>query len=79
LILDEATSQLDGHTEQLVHDSLRPFLAGRTTILITHRHSSLKLADRVIVMEHGKIVSDTTTDDASRDSANFRSLFAKSA
>ena len=79
LILDEATSQLDGHTEQLVHDSLRPYLAERTTILITHRHTSLKLTDRVIVMDRGKIVSDTSTDSAAKDSADFRSLFAKSA
>jgi ATP-binding cassette subfamily B protein/subfamily B ATP-binding cassette protein MsbA len=78
LILDEATSQLDGHTEQLVHESLRPFLRGRTTIVITHRPSSLKLADRVIVMDRGRIVSDTPSD-AATQSADFRSLFAKSA
>ena len=69
---------MDGHTEQLVHDSLRPFLRGRTTILITHRHSSLKLADRVIVMDRGRIVSDSPSDVAAQ-SADFRSLFAKSA
>jgi ATP-binding cassette subfamily B protein/subfamily B ATP-binding cassette protein MsbA len=79
LILDEATSQLDGHTEQLVHETLRPFLAGRTTIIITHRQSSIKLADRVLVMEHGCIVSDTPTALAATDSAKFRALFAKSA
>jgi ABC-type multidrug transport system fused ATPase/permease subunit len=78
LILDEATSQLDGHTEQLVHDSLRPFLRGRTTIVITHRQSSLKLADRVIVMDRGRIVADTPAEGAA-ESSDFRSLFAKSA
>ena len=78
LILDEATSQMDGHTEQLVHESLRPFLSGRTTIVITHRHSSLKLADRVIVMDRGRIVSDSPADVAAQ-SPNFRTLFAKAA
>ena len=78
LILDEATSQMDGHTEQLVHESLRPFLRGRTTIVITHRHSSLKLSDRVIVMDRGRIVADSPSDVAVQ-SADFRSLFAKSA
>lgn len=78
LILDEATSQMDGHTEKLVHESLRPFLQGRTTILITHRQSSLKLADRVIIMDRGRILSDSPSDLASQ-SADFRSLFAKSA
>lgn len=78
LILDEATSQLDGQTEQLVHESLRPFLAGRTTIIITHRPSSLKLADRVIVMDRGRIVGDSPTESAVQ-SPDFRLLFSKTA
>jgi ABC-type multidrug transport system fused ATPase/permease subunit len=77
LILDEATSQLDGQTEQLLHESLRSFLADRTTILITHRLTSLKLANRVIVMEGGRIVADSPTLEAARESASFQSLFAK--
>jgi ATP-binding cassette subfamily B protein/subfamily B ATP-binding cassette protein MsbA len=79
LILDEATSQMDGHTETLIHDSLKEFLAGRTTILITHRLSSLRLADRVIVLDKGRIVSDSTPTVAAGQSAEFQSLFAKSA
>ena len=79
LILDEATSQLDGHTEQLVHDSLRPFIKSRTTIIITHRLSTISLADRVIVMDRGRIVSDSTPDDALQSSKEFKYLFAKSA
>ncbi|MDA7912112.1 ATP-binding cassette domain-containing protein, partial [bacterium] len=51
LILDEATSQIDGHSESIIHDSLAEFIRDRTTIVITHRPSSLRLADRVIVME----------------------------
>ncbi|HMO13236.1 MAG TPA: ABC transporter ATP-binding protein [Pirellulaceae bacterium] len=78
LILDEATSQMDGQTEQLVHTGLRDYLRGRTTIIITHRLSSLALADRVIVMEAGKIVADNPPEIA-KDAEQFKYLFAKSA
>jgi ATP-binding cassette subfamily B protein/subfamily B ATP-binding cassette protein MsbA len=79
LILDEATSQIDGHSEGLIHDSLAEFIKERTTFVITHRQSSLKLADRVIVMELGRIVHDSSVVDASEESTHFQSLFAKSA
>ncbi|MCP4461714.1 MAG: ABC transporter ATP-binding protein [Planctomycetaceae bacterium] len=79
LILDEATSQLDGHTERLLHDSLAPFIKSRTTIIITHRISTVDMADRVIVMESGKVVSDSTPEEAANSSEKFQFLFAKSA
>ena len=79
LILDEATSQLDGETETRIHHSLAPFLKSRTTILITHRISSLSLADRVIVMDAGRIVGDSTPDRASGEIPLFNNLFSKSA
>jgi len=56
LILDEATSQIDIESEQLIHQALEEFVRGRTAIMITHRLSTLTLADRVVVMEAGKIV-----------------------
>lgn len=77
LILDEATSQIDGKTESLIHDSLVDFLKERTTFIVTHRHSSLRLADRVLVMSLGEIVSDTSVKDAHDHSEQFQSLFAK--
>ena len=79
MILDEATSQMDGQTEQLVHHSLTEFLKQRTTILITHRVSSLCLADRVIVMDAGKIVGDSTPEQAAGEVPEFNNLFSKSA
>lgn len=79
LILDEATSQIDGRNEALLHDSLREFLAGRTVFLISHRRSSLKLVDRVLVLSAGQIVSDTTADEAGQACGEFRSLFGQSA
>ncbi len=60
LILDEATSQVDIESEQLVHQALTRFIRGRTAIMITHRLSTLALADRIIVMEMGQIVDQGT-------------------
>ena len=56
LILDEATSQIDVESEQLIHSVLEEFTRNRTTILITHRPSTIALADRVVVMDKGRIV-----------------------
>jgi ATP-binding cassette subfamily B protein/subfamily B ATP-binding cassette protein MsbA len=55
LILDEATSQVDVESEQLTHEALRHFKSGRTMLLITHRLSTLGLADRILVMDSGSI------------------------
>ena len=58
LILDEATSQIDMESEQLIHQALSKFLLDRTGIMITHRPSSLTMADRIVVIEAGR-VADT--------------------
>ncbi|GEP34820.1 ABC transporter ATP-binding protein [Nocardioides szechwanensis] len=58
LILDEATSSLDIPSERLVQQALRTVLAGRTALIIAHRLSTVEIADRVIVMEHGRIIED---------------------
>ncbi|MEY4655520.1 MAG: ABC transporter ATP-binding protein [Rhodoluna sp.] len=60
LILDEATSSLDIPSERMVQKGLQTLLAGRTAIIIAHRLSTVSIADRVIVMEHGKIIEDDT-------------------
>jgi thiol reductant ABC exporter CydC subunit len=59
LILDEATADLDTVTEQRLMGSLRPFLAGRTTLLISHRPSFAQLADTSITLERGRVVAAT--------------------
>ncbi len=56
LVLDEATSQIDPESEQLIHHSLARFMQGRTTIMITHRLSTLDLADRILVMSEGEVI-----------------------
>ncbi|HEY7042444.1 MAG TPA: ABC transporter ATP-binding protein [Nocardioidaceae bacterium] len=63
LILDEATSSLDVPSERLVQHALRTILADRTAIIIAHRLSTVEIADRVLVMEHGRIVEDGTPDE----------------
>jgi ABC-type multidrug transport system fused ATPase/permease subunit len=62
LILDEATSSLDIPSERLVQRALRTVLAGRTAVIIAHRLSTVEIADRVLVMEHGRIVEDGTPE-----------------
>jgi len=56
LILDEATSQIDVYSERLIHNALERFRRGRTTILITHRLGALALADRIVVLQDGRVL-----------------------
>ena len=60
LILDEATSQIDLKSEQLIHEALATFLQSRTAVIITHRLSTLTLANRIVVMDAGQIVDSGT-------------------
>jgi ATP-binding cassette subfamily B protein len=63
LILDEATSSLDVPSERLVQRALRTILADRTALIIAHRLSTVEIADRVLVLEHGRIVEDGAPQD----------------
>ncbi len=58
LILDEATSSLDSHSESLIQDALQTLIKGKTTIVIAHRLSTIREMDRIIVIEKGKIIED---------------------
>jgi len=63
LVLDEATSNVDVHTESLIEEGLRRLVAGRTAIVIAHRLSTIRDAGRIIVLEHGEIVEHGTHDE----------------
>jgi ATP-binding cassette subfamily B protein len=60
LILDDATSAIDVKVEQRIHSSLRVLMEGRTTLIIAHRLSTISLADRVVLLDGGRIVADGT-------------------
>jgi ABC-type multidrug transport system fused ATPase/permease subunit len=63
LVLDEATSNVDLHTEGHIEEGLRRLLAGRTSIVIAHRLSTIRQAGRIVVLEHGRITEQGTHDE----------------
>jgi ATP-binding cassette subfamily B protein len=63
LVLDEATSNVDLHTEGRIEEGLRRLLAGRTAIVIAHRLSTIRQAERIVVLEHGRIAEQGTHDE----------------
>lgn len=76
LILDEATASLDIPSERLVQEGLQTLLADRTAVIIAHRLSTVAIADRVLVMEHGQIVEDGTPRDLIAGTGRFAQLHA---
>ena len=76
LILDEATSSLDIPSERLVQQALQTLLADRTAVIIAHRLSTVAIADRVLVMEHGRVVEDGTPADLIAGTGRFAQLHA---
>jgi ATP-binding cassette, subfamily B, bacterial len=76
LILDDATSAIDARIEAQIHATLRRVMAGRTTLLIAHRRSTLELADRIAVLDAGRLVDQGTHEELTARCAEYRLLLA---
>jgi ATP-binding cassette subfamily C protein len=77
VVLDEATSALDTDTEQRLHTALRNFLANRTTLIVAHRLSAVKQADRALVFEDGHVVEQGSHDELIAGEGLYASLYGR--
>jgi ATP-binding cassette, subfamily B, bacterial len=77
LILDDSTSAIDSATEDDIQKAMRRAQEGRTTILITHRLSQIRWADRILVVERGKLIANGKHEDLLKSSSQYRRIFAR--
>jgi ATP-binding cassette, subfamily B, bacterial len=76
LVLDDATSAIDARIEAQIHGTLRKVMAGRTTLLIAHRRSTLELADQIAVLDEGRLVDLGSHEELTQRCAQYRLLLA---
>lgn len=75
IVLDEATSALDSESEQQIQEALERYLVGRTALIVAHRLSTVRNADRIVVLDHGRIVGDGTHEELLKDSQIYSDLY----
>jgi subfamily B ATP-binding cassette protein HlyB/CyaB len=75
LIFDEATSALDYESERIIQDNMRQICKGRTVLVIAHRLSTVRTADRIVTIERGRIVEDGTHDELLRRGGRYANLY----
>jgi ATP-binding cassette subfamily B protein len=78
LVLDDATSAVDVQVEQEIHEALRTLMQGRTTLIVAHRLSTIALADRVVLLDAGRIVADGTHAELMATSPLYVEVLAQS-
>ena len=77
LLLDEATALLDLPSERIVQRALRTVMAGRSAVIIAHRLSTVQIADRVLVLDHGRIIEDGTPDELLASGGQYSDLHSQ--
>ena len=75
VIMDEASSALDMETERKLYQDLAPFLEGRTTLIVAHRLSSIRQADRIMVFEDGHIIEQGSHDELMQQQGTYHNLY----
>jgi ATP-binding cassette subfamily B protein len=80
LVLDEATSSLDSESEALIQVAMERLMAGRTSIVIAHRLSTVRMLDRILVFEHGRVTEEGTHEElVQREGGTYKRLFERQA
>ena len=77
LILDDATSSVDARMEEEIRNALRQVMQGRTTLIISHRLSTIALADQVVLIDEGRVLDTGTHDELSLNNSRYQEVLGQ--